>query len=200
MLLHFSGPMLRLEDAAVYLDLEAALEASQLVSAEVQLRLEAASPPTGGPQFGIVRGTVCVDGCMQEVHTIGFGNAGGFRASGAHAQTMVAPAFGVEQAIISRAVEGHGGVGFHFTDGEVRPLNLPSVGVTTDGDVYTPSAFELGWGGALENVRGWPVSRMGILRPAGGGAYVRVTFGVARFTWGGLEGWGLYEHAVPLRP
>jgi hypothetical protein len=39
---------------------------------------------------------------------------------------------------------------------------------------------------------------MGILRPAGTGGYLRVTFGVARFQWGTEKGYGLYEHARPV--
>jgi hypothetical protein len=47
-------------------------------------------------------------------------------------------------------------------------------------------------------LRGDPLSRMAILRPAGDAGYLRVTFGIARYDWDGETGYGLYEHARPV--
>jgi len=71
------------------------------------------------------------------------------------------------------------------------------VAIATDGDVYTPTRFELSCQG-LPPLRGAPLSRMAILRPLGDGGYLRVTFGVARYDWAGEMGYGLYEYARPV--
>jgi len=200
MRLDFSGPMLRLDDAAFYVDLEAALVRSQLVDADVQVEFAPTGTPTAAAtaQFGVLRGFIAVGGERQEVEAGAFANAGGWRASGGHQQTMLAAAFGYEHAVWSRVVDGGGeATGMHFTPHAPETLRGVRIAVTTDGDAYTPRRFELTCDDAPA-ITGQALSRMAILRPAGAAGYLRVTFGVARFEWNGATGYGLYEHARPV--
>jgi hypothetical protein len=199
--LEFAGPMLRLDDAAFYLDLEAALTQSQLVDAEVQVQFVPIYPPAAGAtvQFGALRGFVAINGERREVEAGGFANAAGFRASGTRQQTMLAAAFGDQRAVLSRVVDGAGeATGVHFTPDAPETLRGVRIAVTTDGDRYTPRQFEL-TGDGVPTMRGQALSRMPILRPAGAAGYVRVTFGIARFEWTGATGYGLYEYARPVQ-
>ena len=200
MRLEFAGPILVLDDAAVYLDLEAALAQSRLVEAEVHIefRPTSAEPASVAAHFGVVRGWVRVDGERRAVETGAFANAAAFRASGARQQTMLAAAFGSQHGVLSRVVEGVSEcTGVHFTQSTPEALHAVRVAVATDGDVYTPTGFELLCDG-MPPLRGDPLSRMAILRPAGDAGYLRVTFGIARYDWGGETGYGLYEHARPV--
>jgi len=111
---------------------------------------------------------------------------------------MLAVAFGSQHGVLSRVVEGaRECTGVHFTQPTPETLHAVRVAVTTDGDAYTPTGFELRCD-AMPPLRGGPLSRMAILRPAGDAGYLRVTFGVARYDWGGEMGYGLYEHARPV--
>ena len=200
MRLEFAGPMLVLDDGAVYLDLEAALAQSHLVEANVHLEfaptsVEAAS---GAAHFGVVRGSIRINGERRAVETGAFANAAAFRASGSRQQTMLAAAFGSHHAVLSRVVEGAGDcTGMHFTQLSPQGLHGVRVAVATDGDVYTPTRLDLSCDG-MPPLRGDPLSRMAILRPLGDGGYLRVTFGVARYDWAGEMGYGLYEYARPV--
>jgi hypothetical protein len=195
--LHFAGPILALDDARHYLDLEAALAASRLISAEVDLAFSpAATHPGAAAQFGTVRGSLRAGNRTVTIATCGFVHSGAFRASGPGRQTMLAAAFGTAEGVLWRAADG-GNTGTHFRDGRADPLAAVRVAVSTDGDAYTPSQFELACNDRRPIV-GTPLSRMGILRPLGGGRYLRVTFGTARFTWAEANGYGLYEYARPV--
>lgn len=195
--LAFSGPLLRLEDGTTYLDLEAALAASRLVDAHVDMRF-AAGGETTGAQFGTVEGCIAVDRQRWHVHAGAFANAGALRATGTQQQTMIAADFGAGGAVLARVVEApEGSMGVHFAGKHARPLQELRVVVSTDGDAYTPVALRLSLA-EHPSLDGWALSRMAILRPAGRGDYLRVTFGVGRFRWGAAEGYGLYEHARPL--
>lgn len=196
--LEFAGPMLRLDDAAVYLDLEAALTQSELVDAEVQVEFTPTSAPGATAQFGALRGFVAVNGQCRDMEAGAFANAAAFRASGARQQTMLAAAFGSQSAVLARVVDGASdATGIHFTGRASETLRGLRIAVTTDGDAYTPRQFELTCAGVAP-LRGHALSRMPILRPAGATGYVRVTFGIARFEWNGATGYGLYEHARPV--
>ncbi len=198
MRLQFAGPMMALDDAAVYMDLEAALAASRLVEAEVAIEFRPSHASGAGTpaRFGTVRGEVVIAGRAVQVHSGGFANAGAFRAAGSGAQTMIAAAFGTQCGLLSR-VTGGDGLGLRFRGDAVTPLRRARIAVSNDGDAYTPVAFELVCE-AEPPVHGRPLSRMTILRPAGGGDYLRVTFGTARFRRGDEDGYGLYEHAQPV--
>ena len=81
--LRFHGPILLMDDAAMYLDLEAALAASRIVEADVAVQLRTVTPGDAqGIRFGVVDGSVAIDGQVRPVCTGGFVNAGGMRASG----------------------------------------------------------------------------------------------------------------------
>jgi hypothetical protein len=200
MRLEFAGPVLVLEDAAVYLDLEAALAQSRLLEAEVHIEFgpTSAAATSAAARFGIVRGVVRVDGQRRDVETGAFADAAAARASGVRQQTTLAAAFGREHAVLSRVVEGENDCsGVHFTPPAANALHAVRVAVTTDGDVYTPTRFELRCDG-IAPLRGEPLSRMAILRPAADTSYLRVTFGAARYSWAGETGYGLYEYARPV--
>lgn len=200
--LTFDGPMLRLRDAAVYLDLEAALAESDLVQTRVDLCFEPARQPAANsaPTFGRIGGSVVVDGRRADITTSGFANAGALRASGARQQTMLAADFGAGRALVARAVDGEpASPALRFTPGTLNHLDGARIAISTDGDVYTPAVLELQCDDHPP-LTAHPLSRMAILRPSGHGSYLRVTFGVARFTWGGEVGHGLYEHARPVTP
>jgi hypothetical protein len=198
MQLRFSGPMLRLPDARVYLDLEAALAQSDLVEADVELRFTPSQ--SNEMQFGGVEGFVDIGGARRRINTGGFVNGSGLRASGASRQTMLAADFGGGDGVLSRITEdATRSLTLHFSGDGVRALDDVRVIVSPDGDQYTPRRFELTCA-AQASVRAEPLSHMAILRPVGQGRYLRVTFGVARFNWGARQGWGLYEHAVPVSP
>jgi len=200
MRLEFAGPMLILDDGAAYLDLEAALAQSRLVEAEVHIEFAPTSvePTSVGAHFGVVRGFVCVNDERREVNTGAFANAAAFRAAGARQQTMLAVAFGRQHAVLSRLVEGASDcLGLHFAPPTLEAFHAVRVAVATDGDVYTPTRFELQCDG-MPPLRGAPLSRMAILRPTGDAGYLRVTFGIARYEWGSETGYGLYEYARPV--
>jgi len=193
--LRFAGPILVIEDAAEYLDLEAALAASSTVEAEVNITFEEASRASGFASFGRVYGKVTVGGRRHALETSGFGRVAGLRSAGA-AQTMLAATFGAQRAFVGRVVPGEVSSAVQFEDGAPSPVRRPELEVIAGGDEFTPRAFELR-AEALPPLRAEALSRMAILRSASHG-YVRVAFGVARYSWDGLEGHGLYEHALPL--
>jgi hypothetical protein len=206
--LEFAGPMLVLDDAATYLDLEAALAASRLVEGAVSVRFEpllplhgeedsSESPVNATPRLGRFRGRMSVGDREITIDTTGFANAGGFRAVGSRPQTMLAATFD-DEALLSREVHGDGGsTALHFTPTTTRALNGAAIAVSNDGDANVPEAFALTCDD-YPPLHATPLSRMAILRPAGHGRYLRVTFGVAGFRWGEREGYGLYEHATPV--
>ena len=198
--LRFAGSMLLLEDAAEYLDLEAALAASELTEGQVNLEFHAAAQGSagGGIEFGSVAGSVRIGARRCRVNTEGFARAAALRASGSGVQTMIAAAFGTRCAVLSRSAEGRGlPLAICFEGTTAQPLNGARIAVSTDGDAYTPATLELVCD-ERPPVLGRTLSRMVILRPTGRGQYLRVTFGVARFRWADLDGYGLYEYAWPV--
>jgi hypothetical protein len=196
--LHFRGPILWLDDAGIYLDLEAALARSQLVDAELELSFVRRHTTGSDVQFGRVDGRLRIDGATRRVSTGAFANAGGLRASGARPRTMLAADFGDGGGLLSRSTAEAGrSIVVHFTTAGTRPLEPTQLAVSPDANVSVPRCFELRCTGQ-PSLQAEPRSHMAILRPTGRGSYLRVTFGVARFAWGTQTGWGLYEHAVPV--
>ncbi len=194
--LRFSGPMLLLDDGAAYVDLEAALGASQLGEADVELDFVSDPHPPSMPRFGVVTGRIRIGSRTLSVHAGGFSNAGGLRASQpSRRQTTVAAAFGARHGVLSHADHtGAAWLACRFREGGIEAIGGARITVSADGDAYTPAALEL-VSDEHPPLQGWPRSRMAILRPAGRGSYVRVTFGVSEYRWGALAGHGLYEHA-----
>ena len=196
----FNGTMLLLDDAAVYLDLEAALAASRMIEVDLQARFQplAGTAAAGAAQFGAADGSLRIGGRAREIRAGAFANAAAFRAVGSSRQTMLAAAFGMERAVLSHASDDPDRcVSVHFNCTETGTLDAARINVTTSGDAYTPATFELS-SARHPPLRGEVRSRMSILRPSADGGYLRVTFGVAGFEWGGQRGYGLYEHAQPL--
>ncbi|MFQ5668622.1 MAG: hypothetical protein ACE5I7_19640 [Candidatus Binatia bacterium] len=196
----FTAPMLLIEDAAVCLDLEAALHAARVVEAEVHLRVACGQRKRPAPAlaFGTVDGELTVAGRRWRVHAGGFLTGSALRATGPRQQVMLAANFAAAGAVLSRVVGGEShSLGLHFTADAVRSLDGMRIEIATDGDAYTPATFALLSDGQPP-LSGQALSRMSILRPAGRGGYVRVTFGVARFCWRSERGSGLYEYARPV--
>jgi hypothetical protein len=151
----------------------------------------------GGTTFGTVRGEVVVDDCRRKVATAGFGRIAPLRAAGTTGQTMLAASFAGQRGIVGRALAGTDtSAGMVFGGNGSEALEGLRLHVERDGDAYTPAAFEL-IAANHPPLRARPLNRMAILRSTPQG-YLRVAFGVARFDWDGCEGWGLYEHALPL--
>jgi hypothetical protein len=194
--LHFSGPMLLLDDAAAYLDLEAALAQSRLVDAHVDLEFLQQSAAAGSRECGVLRGRVVVDGTGHRIEARAFVHSGPLRMGGARQMSLHGD-FGGHGALSARGPVSTEIEAVHIAPTEARRLPL-SGNVTLAGDGYSPVRLE--WkstrGPAVE---AWPVSRMAILRGNGAGHYVRITFGVARMRWGDREGFGLYEYSAPVR-
>ena len=197
--LRFRGSMLLLDDAATYVDLEAALAASRLIEAHVDLSFTPCDPAAlGQMSFGAVSGQVVVDGTRRAIHAGAFANAGILRAGGALRQTMVAADLGAAGGLLARVTsDGTQFLARRFAGAQVHSFDRAQVVVTPDGDPFSVRHIELHCDDdprlAVE-----PLSRMIILRPAGPARYLRVTFGVGRCTWGEHRGHALYEHAEPV--
>lgn len=196
--LRFQGPILVIADAAEYLDLEAALAASVTVEADLAVDFDEIDSARGSATLGRARGELSIDGQFHRIGTEGFSDVASLRSAGA-GQTMLAASFGAGRAVVGRISHaGEARTAAHFTPGGVEMLGETRLSVVADGDDYTPASFE--WRLAEHPLlRAEPLSRMAILRSSPHG-YVRVAFGVARFDWGGDLGFGLYEHALPVRP
>jgi len=195
--MRFRGPILVLEDAAVYLDLEAALAASVAVDADVAVDFEELGHAPGSATLGRAAGHVTIDGERRAIGTLGFGHVAGLRAASS-GQTMLAATFATRQALVTRMGHGDRAAAVWFEREAAEPLHDLHLEVIEDGDAFTPAAFEIDLRGR-GRLRALPLNRMAILR-SGPLGYVRVSFGVARVIGSGLEGFGLYEHALPLAP
>ncbi|MBI3784887.1 MAG: hypothetical protein HY270_15955 [Deltaproteobacteria bacterium] len=192
-----AGPILLLDDSSTYLDLEAAFVESHLAAARVALEFAAEDGGGGTVRFGTVRGEVEIDGSLRRISCSGFANVAALRAAGPGPATSLTATFESGPAFWSRAVDGNAeAVTWRF---DTRGAETPSrSGLTAyvDADGFTPRRLE--WQSHDGRVAsGTPISRMAILR-SGPGGYLRVSFGVARFDCEGREGWGIYEHAVPV--
>ena len=72
---------------------------------------------------------------------------------------------------------------------------LPGVSLCFDGDRYSPREIRIG---EPADLLCEPLSRMVITRPLPPHRQARVTFGTARFTCAGSEGFGFYEYGRAL--
>jgi len=193
--LQFDGPMLMLDDAAVYLDLEDAFAKSRLVRATLDVHFGATHRTGGGTelQFGAVTGELDLEE-RRVIATRAFGNVALLRGGEGHA--MVAADFGRRGAVVARGSADRTPAAVYFQDG-ATPVDGTHLTVTTKADRYTPET--LAWHAPDQPpLMGRPMSCMAILRSTGRGQYLRVAFGVAQFTWGTDEGYGFYEYAASL--
>jgi hypothetical protein len=197
----FAGPVLSVEDAALYVDLEAALAASRVQSAELEatfLPIHKACAETGA-QFGRVEATCRLGGETRFVKGSAFAGVRALPSSTAGYATVCIDLGG--DAIVARGSDtGDKTTAVEFVTGEAR--SLPGVRlVVSRGVDRDPRQLTLHRQGAAP-VHGEPVSMMTILRPAGADAYLRVCFGVARFRCGGRSATGFYNVGtlVPAQP
>lgn len=185
----FGGPVLHLDDGAIYLDLEAALAASALGDVAVHVRFARAGVDTSGAEFGRVEGWIDVAGERRPVATGAYANAGAVRIGQRPGHMMLAADFGGGHGVLANISDGIGARVVEFRNGATRELRA---------NVEKPamaSPFEIRFADAA-TLRASPGTRMEILRGLGKVGYVRVTFGTARFEWEGREGHGFYEYAA----
>ena len=200
----FDGYASRLGDADLYLDLEAALAASTLVRVRANLHYcGAADGESTEPRPGQFGGTIAIDDRVITVDAGGFLDpAVAIRGPGRHAaRTHLAAVFDRDTALNVRAAEGDSALtGPIVFAGRRHPAPSGHVTMLHDGDAYTPAGFHLHLTPPALPVTAVPLARMPILRPLGGGAHARITFGPARFEWDGRIGWGVYEYARRVMP
>ncbi len=190
----FDGPMLRLDDGRLYVDLESALAASQLCPATVDLTFV----PALAPSYGRVTGRIRLGERTFAVDTYGFSDPRlALRRLGTRPrQTTLTAAFGADGAVVVRFGDDRdaGTLTQTRTDGAMS-APVPGMTVHFDGDPLAPDRFVLNPAGAPPLVAR-VTSRMAIEQPSGPGHYARITFGMARFTLGGEQsGAGFYEYA-----
>ncbi len=193
--LSFDGPMLFLEDGADYLDLEAAFGRSRLIHAEVEIHFTASVGEAA--QLGHCVGRLRADGNEHIIEANGFANAGAWRGSGAHEQTMLSAAFANGAGELVRYDHSRDEfLEMRFSPAGVTTGTNGRVEITPEEDPYVPQSLALHADDAAP-MRVVPLSRMSILRTAGGGA-ARVTFGVARFEAERGDGFGVFEYTRPI--
>jgi hypothetical protein len=191
--LRFAGPALTSAQGALYVDLEQGFAASQLCSIAVDLSFHRAL----SADYGSVGGWIEVDGERRAIDAHAFARHGVLQgALGAwSSQLALSAAFGPQRALRVRHEFPGGGVVRELTAHGERLHPLTPLAIRFDGDRYTPERIAIGDGAALLCE---PVSRMAITRPLPPHRHARVTFGAARFTCGGEEGFGFYEYARAL--
>jgi hypothetical protein len=89
---------------------------------------------------------------------------------------------------------GRGGVLHELTSGGEREGAVSPLAVRFRGDRHTPEQIIVGDGSLVCE----PTGHMAITRPLPPDRQVRVTFGTARFTRAGAQGFGFYEYARVL--
>jgi len=111
LLVRFSGPALRVDDARLYVHMESAQARSDLTEVALELRFEPGSPPRSNGtaatlislagSFGAVRGQVTIAGVPRRIDTYGFldGEVARLRAAPG---TRLSAAFGPELALVAR--------------------------------------------------------------------------------------------------
>ena len=193
--LRFAGPMLQLEDASLYLDLENAMAHSRLVqgSVDVVLRYDQASAHWRDVHYGRLSGTIDTGARHLAVSTPAVGGSLGGR--GELIRSSLSAVFEDGEQLMARV----------FADGRVETERVGSEGsrkvpgsqLSVVADAADHSPTELCW--TAEDhppVTALPVTRMPIVRGLGRAGYLRVTFGIARIRSGDRAGHGLFEHSV----
>ena len=194
----FDGPLLRLDDARLYLDLETALAASELCSTSVALTFT----PGAVPAYGRISGSVRLGGETFIVDTFGFADPrlARRRVGTQVRQATLSAAFGRQGAVVARFGDDSG-TGT-FTQIRTNGTKTSPLGATTihfDGDPLGPDRFVLSAANCPLLVAR-VATRMSIVQPAPRGGYARITFGIARFAFGETDsGSGFYEYARLMR-
>lgn len=187
----FEGPAIGVDDGDLYLRTEAALDRARLV----EVRLEVAFRRGATDVYGRVRGEAVLDGRARTIDAAGFADASFARGVGRGERRHVAfaAAFGPALGLTIRCDGGDGGprVERHDEDG-------PTALDAALEELVARRRFERARlrfaDGARLSVE--PESRISILRPIGGRAFARISFGAARFALDGEgEGSGFYEYA-----
>lgn len=191
--LRFDGTALASNNGSLYLDLEQAFAASQLCAVAVDLRFR--SQLSG--EYGAAAGWIEVDGQRRSVESHAFARHGVLSGPpGAwSSQLALSAAFGPQRALRVRyEFPGRGLLRELTPRGEVAQA-LPPLTIHLADDRYTPERIAVGDALICE-----PLTRMAIVRPLPPHRQARVTFGPARFTCDGAEGFGFYEYARALLP
>lgn len=191
--MRFTGVALATDDGRLYVDLEQAFAASRLCAITVDLRFQHGL----SADYGSACGWVEVDGERRHVTAPAFSRHGVLQRSGGpwSTQVVLSAAFGSEHAVRVRHEFPGAGVLHELTARGAFAHPLPPLTVRLEGDRYTPSRIVVGDGAPLLCQ---PLTRMTISRPLPAHRDARVTFGAARFTRHGEEGFGFYEYGRAL--
>ena len=221
LLVHFSGPALRVDDARLYVHMESAQARSDLTDVALELRFEpVARPRSGGTaaaqislagSYGAVRGQVTIAGIPHRIDTHGFldGEVARLRAVPG---TRLSAAFGPELALVARLRDrDDDAAALRLTPDGWRALRPRRLTVGSESGAALASNLDPAGGPGLARSPGVPqrivlelvgeepivasaLSSMAVIRPLPGGGHARVSFGFASFAWGARRGTGFYEH------
>ena len=192
----FRGPVLDVPDAGRYFRHEGAQLDAVLVDLELSLQFTRSC----GEAFGCVRGRAQIGDVAWDVLTHGFTDPVLARpAAGTPDGIRLTASFGAALGVVADlAAAGTGARVRYLTAtpseravaaGFAPPEIVPGV-------LVQPFAIPLQDGGTLHCA---PRSHATILRPAGEGAFARITFGAAGFAFDdGRTGSGFYEHGTTL--
>jgi hypothetical protein len=189
--LSFEGTALACEDGSLYVDLEQAFAASQLCAVAVDLGFRRGRSPDYGPAVGWIE----VDGQRAGIDALAFARHHILQRSLGtwSSQLTLSAAFGPDQALrVRHEFPGAGGVLHALSAADEARQALSRLSVCFAEDRYTPQRIAAG------DLLCEPLGRMAITRPHPPHGHARVTFGPARFTRGGEEGFGFYEYARAL--
>lgn len=195
----FHGPMLLLEDAALYVDLENAMASSRLVSATVSATFDGvqASGQWRGMQYGQLRSSVTIEGSTRVLIAPAVSGIVPLRQAGSFVRTSLVGALDDGVHWTARGLASGEVVAEHVGPAGVAMLSDTKLEVVADDRLAAPRRFD--WSGpGMETLRATPLTHMPIVRGLGKAGYLRVTFGIARVEWGGRNGHALYEHCEPI--
>lgn len=181
--LAFDGHVLLAEDGRRYFADEREQVAARLGRATVQLSFR--SP--GGAGIGRATGEVRLDGERFSIDASGFSSPLPLALRQTPHATRIYASFVDGQALLADTASES----IAFVSGQPRPLPRAAAAFLGSGAF----ALDVGAGGTVECR---PQSRIDVWRPSPAGRAVRVSFGTARFVWGGdRQGAGFYERAEP---
>jgi hypothetical protein len=188
--LDFDGWLLALSDPALYLDIEHAFAASDLVRARVALSFR----PCSGNRWGRVRGWIERDGRKTETAGFAFADASllhrPLELTRSHLSLSASFA---EEAYLLRAGTGRHRL-MRITPAGEEERKPRALRVELASDRATPEQFEVHIDGEPPLV-GEPLRRIAIHRALRGGRTARTTFGIARFRRGDESGFGFYDYS-----
>ena len=188
--LRFDGPALAADDGALFVDLEQGFAASRLCPVAVDLLFR----PGLSPDYGAATGWIEVDARRCQIDTHAFARHGVLQgaASAWSSHLTLSAAFGPGRAVrVRHEFPGSGGTLHELTASGEVVSPLAGLNIRFDRDRNSPEQIRIGSDVALLCQ---PLSRMVITRPLPPHRQARVTFGTARFTYAGSEGFGFYEY------